>query len=323
MPSENTTELAPRMRPENVGAPPLTMPIVGLRHPWRWPAALVVMLVMLWFANVLVTTEAFEWGVVGSYLFNPLVLTGVLHTLEMTALVLVIGIVVGTVVAIMRLSPNPVLQTAAHLFQWFFRGTPPLVQLIFWFNLSSVFPKFELTLFEHTFFSITTNSVMTPFVAALLGLGLALAAYYSEIVRAGILAVDEGQWEAASAYALTPFQTIRHIVLPQAMRVIIPPTGNEAIGTLKFTSLATVVSYSELLHTVSSIYNTNFQTIPLLIVAALWYLFLTSILSIGQYFLEERFAKGSKRNGRQPVIFKFWANAIGRVKNVMGRVKTA
>ncbi|MCA4132524.1 amino acid ABC transporter permease [Arthrobacter sp. M4] len=302
------------MKPGNIAALPETRRVVALRHPGRWASAVVVIGFLLWFANVLVTTEAFEWDVVSSYLFNPLVLNGVLQTLEMTAIVLVIGMVAGTIIAIMRLSPNVVLHSVAHFYQWFFRGTPPLVQLIFWFNLASVFPRFELTLFDHTFFSISTNTIMTPFVSALLGLGLPLSAYYSEIVRAGILAVDEGQWEAASAYALTPFQTLRHIVLPQAMRVIIPPTGNEAIGTLKFTSLATIVSFTELLHTVSTIYNTNFQTIPLLIVAALWYLFLTSVLSIGQYFLEQRFAKGSKRAVKQPLISKFWSNVLGQVK---------
>lgn len=314
MSSEKSIDLAPPITPHNVDVPPRSMRAVPLRRPWRWASAAGVVLVLLWFANVLVTTKAFAWETVGHYLFNPLVLNGVLQTLWMTALVLLIGVVLGTIIAIMRLSPNPVLHSVAHVYQWFFRGTPPLVQLIFWFNLASVFPKIDLTLFGHTFFSTSTNSLMTPFVAAMLGLGLPLSAYYSEIVRAGILAVDEGQWDAASAYALTPFQTMRHVVLPQAMRVIIPPTGNEAIGTLKFTSLATIVSFSELLHTVSSIYNTNFQTIPLLIVAALWYLFLTSILSIGQHFLEQRFAKGSQRTGRKSVISKFWANVIGQVK---------
>lgn len=314
MSSEKSTDLAPPMSSGSTDMLPQPMRTVALRRPWRWASAAGVVLVLLWCANVLVTTKAFEWETVGHYLFNPLVLNGVLQTLWMTALVLLIGMVLGTIVAIMRLSPNPVLHSVAHAYQWFFRGTPPLVQLIFWFNLASVFPKIDLTLFGHTFFSTATNSLMTPFVAAMLGLGLPLSAYYSEIVRAGILAVDEGQWEAASAYALTPFQTMRHVVLPQAMRVIIPPTGNEAIGTLKFTSLATIVSFSELLHTVSSIYNTNFQTIPLLIVAALWYLFLTSILSIGQHFLEQRFAKGSQRTGRKSVISKFWASVIGQVK---------
>jgi polar amino acid transport system permease protein len=316
MPFEKSTSLARPLTPGTISSPPPPMSTVALRRPWRWASAACVVLALLWFANVLVTTKAFEWETVGQYLFNPLVLNGVLQTLWMTVLVLVIGMVLGTIVAIMRLSPNPVLHSVAHAYQWFFRGTPPLVQLIFWFNLASVFPRIEFTLLGHTFFSTATNSLMTPFVAAMLGLGLPLSAYYSEIVRAGILAVDQGQWEAASAYALTPFQTMRHVVLPQAMRVIIPPTGNEAIGTLKFTSLATIVSFSELLHTVSSIYNTNFQTIPLLIVAALWYLFLTSILSVGQHFLEKRFARGSQRTGSKPVVAKFWTKVLGQVKTV-------
>lgn len=316
MPFEKSTSLARPLTPGTISSPPPPMSTVALRRPWRWASAACVVLALLWFANVLVTTKAFEWETVGQYLFNPLVLNGVLQTLWMTVLVLVIGMVLGTIVAIMRLSPNPVLHSVAHAYQWFFRGTPPLVQLIFWFNLASVFPRIEFTLLGHTFFSTATNSLMTPFVAAMLGLGLPLSAYYSEIVRAGILAVDQGQWEAASAYALTPFQTMRHVVLPQAMRVIIPPTGNEAIGTLKFTSLATIVSFSELLHTVSSIYNTNFQTIPLLIVAALWYLFLTSILSVGQHFLEKRFARGSQRTGSKPVVSKLWTKVLGQVKTV-------
>ncbi|MYW96174.1 amino acid ABC transporter permease [Amycolatopsis rubida] len=315
MSSEKSAGLAPpEHRDVAGGLPSDDVPTVPLRHPWRWASAVAVVLLLLWFLDVLVTTDAFQWGVVGQYLFSGTVLSGVVHTLEMTVLCMLIGMVIGTVIAVMRLSPNPVLNRVAHLYQWFFRGTPPLVQLIFWFNLASVFPAIGLTVFGTEVFSFNTNSVMTPFVAALLGLGLSFSAYYSEIVRAGILSVDEGQADAARAYGLTRFQTLRHIVLPQAMRVIIPPTGNEAIGMLKFTSLATIVSYSELLQTVSAIYNTNFQTIPLLIVAALWYLFMTSVLSIGQYFLEKRFARGSRQVGRQPAMYRFWSSVLRRVR---------
>jgi polar amino acid transport system permease protein len=313
MSRENLASPAPPRSPEVSSTPQLEdVPAVPLRHPWRWASAVVVVLLLLWFLKVLITTETFEWDVVGQYLFSDVVLEGVLHTLEMTVLCMLIGIVMGTMVAIMRLSPNPVLTRVAHLFQWFFRGTPPLVQLIFWFNLASVFPRLELNLFGFQLFSVSTNSVMTPFVAALLGLGLSFAAYYSEIVRAGILSVDEGQADAAAAYGLTRYQTLRHIVLPQAMRVIIPPTGNEAIGMLKFTSLATIVSYSELLQTVSSVYNTTFQTIPLLMVAAAWYLFMTSVLSVGQFFLEQRFARGTQRHTRQPMMYRCWATILKR-----------
>jgi polar amino acid transport system permease protein len=153
---------------------------------------------------------------------------------------------------------------------------------------------------------------MTPFLAALLGLGLNFAAYYSEIVRAGILSVDEGQSDAATAYGLSKFQTLRHVVLPQAMRVIIPPTGNELIGMLKYTSLASVVSYTELLHSVSDIYNRTYQVIPLLIVGALWYLFMTTVLSVGQYYLEKRFARGTSRTVKQSLPQRLRSNLVGR-----------
>jgi polar amino acid transport system permease protein len=288
--------------------------VVPLRHPWRWAAAVVVLLFVVWVARVLITTKAFEWSVVGHYLFTSAVLAGVLHTLEMTALAMLIGIVLGTIIAVMRLSSNPILTGVAGFYQWFFRGTPTLVQLIFWFNLSSVFPRIKLHIGGLVLTNFDTNHLMTPFVAALLGLGLNFAAYYSEIVRAGILSVDEGQTDAATAYGLTRLQTLRHIILPQAMRVIIPPTGNETIGMLKWTSLASIVSYSELLQTVTVVYNRTYQVIPLLIVAVLWYLFLTTVLSIGQSFIEKRFARGAERNPRQSPIYALLVGLLRRVR---------
>lgn len=278
--------------------------VTPLRHPWRWVSAGVILLFVLWALKVLVTTEAFGWNIVAQYLFSSSVLTGVRQTLLMTVLAMTVGMSLGTVVAVMRLSVNPILNTVASFHQWFFRGTPTLVQLIFWFNLSSVFPQIRLDAFGVVLFSYDTNSVMTPFFAALLGLGLNFSAYYSEIVRAGILSVDEGQSDAATAYGLSRLQTLRYIILPQAMRVIIPPTGNETIGMLKWTSLATVISYNELLYSVQAVYNSTYEVIPLLIVAALWYLLLTTVLSIGQYFIEGRFARGVERNPKTPWIVK-------------------
>jgi polar amino acid transport system permease protein len=285
--------------PASGDAPP---PIVKLRHPYRWLAAAAVLLFAAWFGRILVTTPTFEWDVVGEYLFHKEVLFGVLRTLQMTAICMVLGVVLGTVIAVMRLSPNIVLKSVASFYQWFFRGTPTLIQLIFWFNLSSIFPFIELKLFGVTFVNWNTNELMTPFLAAVLGLSLNYAAYQSEIVRAGIISIDEGQSDAAAAYGLSRTQTLRSIVLPQAMRVIIPPTANEAIGMLKFTSLASIVSYTELLTTVGNIYNATYQVIPLLIVAAIWYLFLTTILSIGQHFIEKRFARGSTRTTKTSAV---------------------
>ncbi|MEZ2391765.1 amino acid ABC transporter permease [bacterium RCC_150] len=276
---------------------------VALRHPFRWVAAATLGLIALWGLKILVTTEAFQWDVVGEYLFSQPVLTGVVQTIEITVLSMVVAIVLGVVIAVMRLSSNPVLYLLAGFYTWFFRGTPLLVQLIFWFNLSSVFPRIQIDLpgVLHVL-NLNTNQVMSPFVSALLGLGLNQAAYYAEIVRAGILSVDEGQSEAALAYGLSRYQTMRYIVLPQAMRVIIPPTGNETIGMLKTTSLASVIAFAELLQSVTVIYNRTFQIIPLLIVAALWYLAITSVLSIIQGFVEKRFTRGARRNAPQSTL---------------------
>jgi polar amino acid transport system permease protein len=291
---------------------PRQLAIMRRRHPWRWTAAAAVAAFLGWLAFVLMTTEAFQWNVVGQYLFSDEVLSGVRNTILMTILCMAVGMVIGTAVAVMRLSPNPVLTGVAALYQWFFRGTPTLVQLIFWFNLSSIFPRFSVNVLGVQVVDVNTNEAMTPLVAAILGLGLNFGAYYSEVVRAGILSVDEGQSDCAAAYGLSRYQTLRHIVLPQAMRVIIPPTGNELIGMLKWTSLASIVGYTELLRSVSNIYNVTYQVIPLLIVAALWYLFMTSVLTVGQYFLEKRFARGTSRNQPTPTSGWMWQRLKGR-----------
>ena len=301
MSRETDSNLSASMQPASAAASTRPERVVSRRrHPWRWVGAAVVLLFVAWLINTLATAPALEWGVVWDYLFSSIVLVGVLHTLELTAITMVVGMALGTVVALMRLSPNPVLTTVAYGYQWVFRGIPSLVQLFFWFNLASVIPRIHLHIGGLTFVDESTNQVMTTLVAATLGLGLNLAAYYSEVVRSGILSVDEGQSEAATAYGLSRMQMMRHIVLPQAMRVIIPPTGNELIGLLKWTSLASVIAYSELLERVSSVYVRTYQIIPMLIVASIWYLILVSILSVGQYFLERRFARGAQRHQTQP-----------------------
>jgi polar amino acid transport system permease protein len=207
-----------------------------------------------------------------------------------------IGIVGGVILALMRLSANPMLSSAAWLYIWFFRGTPVLVQLIFWFNIKALFGDISLGIpFGPMFITWDVNSLVTTFVAAILGLGLNEAAYMSEIVRAGILSVDEGQTEAAHALGMRRLKVMRRIVLPQAMRVIIPPTGNETISMLKTTSLASTVAFTELLKAGEDIFNANYRTIPLLIVVSVWYIIVTSVLSVGQYYLERYFGRGSSR----------------------------
>jgi len=275
-----------RARPEAIKAVPV-------RHPGRWVAVVVIAVLVAMLVHSFLTNPNFQWDVVGQYLFSDPVLRGLRNTLILTVLSMAIGIVGGVLLAVMRLSPNPVLAGAAAVYIWLFRGTPVITQLIFWNFLAALYPRLGLGIpFGPTFVSVDTNTVISVFAASLLGLGLNEAAYMAEIVRGGIQSVDPGQTEAAGALGLSRTQTLRRIVLPQAMRVIVPPTGNETISMLKTTSLVVVIAYFELTVAVQTIYSRTFQTIPLLIVAALWYLALTSVLSVGQMFIERRFGRG-------------------------------
>jgi polar amino acid transport system permease protein len=235
---------------------------------------------------------------VGEYLFSPEILRGLVVTLELTALSMLVGIVLGTILAVMRLSPNPLVSSASWLYIWFFRGTPLLVQLLFWSFISALYPVITIgfPFVGPDLIEADANVLITPFMAAILGLGLNEAAYMAEIVRAGVVSVDEGQTEAAHALGMTRLQTMRRIILPQAMPVIIPPTGNETISMLKMSSLVSVIAYAELLYAAQLIYAVNFQQIPLLIVVSIWYLLITSLLSIGQYYIERRYQRGNSRS---------------------------
>jgi polar amino acid transport system permease protein len=278
-------------------APPIKA--VPVRHPGRWVGVAVIAVLVAMLVHSFLTNPNFQWDVVGEYLFSDPVLRGLRNTLILTVLSMAIGIVGGVLLAVMRLSPNPVLAGAAAVYIWLFRGTPVITQLIFWNFLAALYPRLGLGIpFGPTFVSVDTNAVISVFAASLLGLGLNEAAYMAEIVRGGIQSVDHGQSEAAGALGLSRTQTLRRIVLPQAMRVIVPPTGNETISMLKTTSLVVVIAYFELTVAVQTIYSRTFQTIPLLIVAALWYLALTSVLSVGQMFIERRFGRGFAVGGR-------------------------
>lgn len=284
------TTLKDGVRPEEIRAVPV-------RHPGRWVAIAIIIVLAAMFVHMLWTNPNFEWSVVRKYFFDHGILHGLVATLELTVIAMVIGIAGGILLALMRLSSNPVLSSASWMYIWFFRGTPVLVQLIFWFNISALVGT-TLSLgipFGPTFVDFDTNLLITPFVAAILGLGLNEAAYMSEIVRAGILSVDEGQSEAAHALGMKRLMVMYRIVLPQAMRVIIPPTGNETISMLKTTSLVSTLAFTELLKAGQNIYNANYKTIPLLIVISAWYLLMTSILSVGQYYIERYYGRGSSR----------------------------
>ncbi len=304
----STSELSDERagRPEDIEAVPV-------RRPGRWIAAAIVLIVAASIVRSIVVNPHFGWHVVGQYLFDSRVLHGVVVTIRLTVISMAIGIVLGIVVAVMRLSLNPLVSGASWLFIWFFRGTPLLVQILFWNYISALLPTISLGVpfGGPSIIHANANSLIPTSVAVILALGLNEAAYMAEIVRAGIISVDEGQTEAAQSLGLRRLPTIARIVLPQAIRVIIPPTGNEAISMLKNSALASVVSYGELLYSVQIIYSANYQTIPLLIVAVIWYLVMTSVLYVGQYFIERRFGRGFSRAERAGLAER-WLRFGGR-----------
>jgi polar amino acid transport system permease protein len=284
--------------PRSGGADAGDIKAVPVRRYGRWIAAVVVLVFVASLLYSAANNERFKWDVVGDYLFSERVIDGLWLTIWLSFVAVVIGVVLGTILAVMRLSSNPVLKVVASGYIWFFRGTPVLVQLLGWAFIGALYPTISLGVpfGGPSLLSGAGNTIITPITAAILGLGLNLAAYQSEIVRAGLQSVDEGQVEAAKALGMTGSQTMRRIVLPQAMRVIIPPTGNQAIDMLKTSSLVSVIPVSDLLYSVQLIYGQNYQQIPLLVVACIYYLLLTTVLSIGQYYLERRFARGNVRN---------------------------
>ncbi|MFG1958336.1 amino acid ABC transporter permease [Nonomuraea sp. NPDC049028] len=265
---------------------------VPLRHPGRWVGAGVLGFLAIFLLQGWVANPRMEWKVVGEYLFSPAVLTGLGTTLLLTVLAMVVGVAGGIVLAVLRMSPNPLLAALSAFYIWVFRGVPLLVQLLFWYFLSAVVPTIGLGVpWGPTFVEFDTNMIITQLTAAVLGLGLHEAAYMGEIVRAGITSVDPGQTEAAHALGLTRFQTLRKIILPQAMRVIIPPTGNQVVSMLKTTSLVFAIAVPELLTSIQGIYSRNFQQVALLTVACFWYLVATTVLNAGQHYIERRFSR--------------------------------
>ncbi|QOZ43060.1 amino acid ABC transporter permease [Bradyrhizobium sp. CCBAU 53340] len=273
------------------GFPDLSgMRIAREPHWFRWISAALIVLVLAAISRAFANGQI-EWSYVSRFLTAKVILEGIVNTMVMAVLAMALGIFLGIVVAIMRLSPNPVLKTVAAGYTWLFRGTPLILQLLLWFNLALVFPTIGIP----GLWSGRAVDVMTPFLAALLGLGINQGAYTSEVMRAGMLSVDVGQYEAAQAIGMGWLRALRRIILPQAMRVVIPPLGNEFIGMVKATSLASVIQYPEVLHNAENIYYANSRVIELLIVAGLWYLLVVSILTPLQMLLERRFARGTMR----------------------------
>jgi polar amino acid transport system permease protein len=284
--------------------------VVPQRRYGIWVGTALALLVAFFIIRAFASNPAFAWPTVVGYLFHPSVMRGLGNTLLLTVVIMILAIVVGTVIAIMRVSPSPVLRTFAGLYVWFFRGVPALIQLIFWFNLSLLVREVSLTIpFVGTLFSVRTNDFMTPFFSAVVALSLCEAGYMAEIIRAGIKSVPSGQAEAASALGMPYRMILKRITLPQAMRFVLPPTGNEAINLLKMTSLVTFIAVDDLFYSAQSIYARTFETIPLLIVVAFWYLAVVSIMSAGQHVLERHFGRSDTRG--DPTAMRFLRNVFG------------
>ncbi|MDX6363142.1 MAG: polar amino acid transport system permease protein [Streptomyces sp.] len=259
--------------------------IVPRRRPGQWAAALVVLVLLGLAVNSVARNKAFQWDVVGDYFTSASVLRGLWLTLWLTALVMVLGFALGTLLAAFRLSANPVLRAVSWGYVWLFRSMPILVQLLFWFNIGALYPQI---------LGVKTVNLLGPVTVAIVGLTLHEAAYAAEVVRGGILSVDRGQIEAAQALGLSRLRRWSKIVLPQAMRSIVPPAGNMLIGTLKGTSIVSVIAVQDLLYSVQLVYHRTYQVIPLLMVATLWYVIVTSVLSVGQYYVEKYYARGAE-----------------------------
>ncbi|MFI6090755.1 amino acid ABC transporter permease [Streptomyces sp. NPDC051218] len=270
--------------------------IVPRRHAARRLVAAAALLVFALVAHSVIRNRAFQWDVVGRYFTTAAVLDGLLLTLWLTGVVMVLGFLLGIPLAVMRLSANPVLRTLSWGYVWIFRSTPLLVQLLLWFNIGALYPMLTLGIpFGPEFVTVKTVNLLGPTLTAVIGLTLHEAAYAAEVVRGGILSVDSGQTEAAQALGIGRRRSLRRIVIPQAMRSIVPTAGNMLIGTLKGTSIVSVLAVHDLLYSVQLVYNQTYQVIPLLMVATLWYVAVTTVLSAGQFYVERHYARGSAR----------------------------
>ncbi|CAN7638506.1 amino acid ABC transporter permease [Brucella pseudogrignonensis] len=291
-------------RPSIHEVKPIAVPKTG--H-WIGGALLAILAVV--FLQVLVTNKNMQWGVVAEYMFSSAILSGLGMTLLLTVLAMVIGLVIGVMLAIMRLSTSRIFQSVSWGWIWFFRGVPPLVQMIFWYNLALLLPEVSLGIPFNgpKLIAWDTNQLITPFSAAILGLAFTESAYAAEMIRAGIQAINTGQTEAAATLGMTRGQTLRRIVLPQALRIVIPPIGNDTISMLKFTSLVSVLALPDLLYSAQMVYARTYQTVPLLIVATLWYLVLTTILTVIEHAVERRLKSEHRAGAKSGGFFRLFA----------------
>ncbi|WP_313193813.1 amino acid ABC transporter permease [Shinella zoogloeoides] len=285
-------------RPSIHDLKPIAVPKIG-----HWVGGVALAILAVVFLQVLVTNQNMQWTVVAEYMFSPAILSGLGMTLLLTVLAMVLGLAIGVVLAIMRLSASRIFQSVSWGWIWFFRGVPPLVQMIFWYNLALLLPEISIGIpfGGPKLLSWNTNALITPFSAAIMGLAFTESAYAAEMIRAGIQAVNAGQTEAAATLGMTRGQTLRRIVLPQALRIVIPPIGNDTISMLKFTSLVSVLALPDLLYSAQMVYARTYQTVPLLLVATIWYLVLTTVLTVVEHSVENRLKAehraGAKKTG--------------------------
>ncbi|MDN3055495.1 MULTISPECIES: amino acid ABC transporter permease [Streptomyces] len=270
--------------------------VVPLRHPWRWAAVVVTAVLVAQFAHGLITNPGWEWDVFADFFTTRTILNAVWITIQLTFYGTALGFALGIVLAFMRLSRSPFLKSVAFTYIWAFRSIPLIVQLLFWFNLTYLYQRIDFGIpFGPGFVSFDTAGLVGAMSAAVLGLALHQAAYAAEIVRGGVLAVDGGQLEAAAALGIPRLRQLRRIVLPQAMRSILPNAANEVISLFKGTSIVSVMAIGELFYQVQVIYGRNGRVVPLLMVATVWYIILTTVLSIAQYYVERHFSRGATR----------------------------
>lgn len=287
------------------GQEPEALEIVPLKNNGLRVVIVAVTVIALAVAYSIATNENFQWDIVWKYFFSPAILKGLMNTIYLTIIAMAIGMVVGLILAFLRLSPSKFLAGCAAFYIWVFRGTPLLVQIILLYNISILYPEISIGIpfIGPTFITWDTNSIVTPFLAAILALGLNEAAFMCEVIRGGLLAVDQGQTEAAQSLGMRKGLIRRRIIIPQAMRAILPPTGNQFISLMKATSMVSVIASYDLLYSVQTIYSRTFETIPLLLVATIWYLIIVSVLMVFQVWIERRYSKGATRNVEEATSF--------------------
>ncbi|MFD7588890.1 amino acid ABC transporter permease [Kitasatospora sp. NPDC059811] len=318
LPARSTPTPASTSAPDLPGPPPDPgARIVARRRPGQWVCAGIALLLTAMAVNSVVRNKAFQWDVVAGWFTAGSVLNGLTLTLWLTAVTLALGFVLGTGLAVMRMSGNPVLRTLSWGYIWIFRSTPPLVQLLFFFNIGALYPTLGLGIpFGPEFVTVKTVNLIGPTLTAVIGLTLLETAYAAEVIRGGILSVDRGQLEAASALGLGRWRVLRRIVVPQAMRSIVPTAGNMLISALKGTSIVSVLAVSDLLYSVQLVYLQSYRVIPMLVVATIWYLVVTTLLSVGQYYVERHYAKGATRDGLPPTPLQRTRAALRRLREV-------